>query len=41
MVLHITDSRFSHGVTVSCSPVESELDLDLGYIENVLMDFDS
>ena len=25
----------------TCSPVESELDLDLGYIENVLMDFDS
>ena len=23
------------------SPVESEVDLDLGYIENVLMDFDS
>ena len=26
---------------VSISPVESEVDLDLGYIENVLTDYDS
>ena len=29
------------GVRCHYSPVESEVDLDLGYIENVLTDYDS